>query len=164
MTRVEYSHWLKQARFVAIQVAPAHLVEDMAAEGLASLVTSLRTFDPARQVSLGAYVLQRMRWAILDAMRAHRAGSRADSARGLFYVDVPIDEARDAALLPAVDTDRIDLARAIEQLPPKRRRFMASYLRLGDVALASAEVEMSTECGWQHHFQAVRAMRKAMSD
>jgi DNA-directed RNA polymerase specialized sigma subunit len=81
MTRVEYAHWTKQAFFVARQLAPAHLVDEMAAEAVASLATSLRTFDLAKQVSLGAYVLQKMRWAILDALRVWRGGSRLDTAQ-----------------------------------------------------------------------------------
>ena len=165
MTRVEYSYWFKQARFVARQLAPAHLYDDMVAEGMASLTTSLKTFDASKQVGLGAYVLQKMRWAMLDALRAWRGGSRLDSSRGVFYTEVELDEERigealNVAILPAVDTDKIDLGRAISRMPPKRRRFMQAYLRLGDIALASAEVGMSTVCGWQMHFQAVRALKK----
>jgi RNA polymerase sigma factor (sigma-70 family) len=162
LTSVEFEFYRRQARFVARQVAPEHLVEDMTAEGIASLVKSLRTYDPKSMASLGSYVLQRMKWAMLDAMRVWRGGSRGDSARGVFYADVPLDEARDATTIPAVSTDRIDLARAVSTLPPQRRRFMEAWLRLDDIAQASAEVGMSTNCGAQHYFQAVRALRKAL--
>ena len=164
MTRIEYDHWLKQARFVARQVSPAHLFDDMVAEGLASLATSLRTFDPSKQVGLGTYVLQKMRWAMLDALRIWRSGSRLDSSRGVFYTEVELNQAcldkvGDVALQPTVNTDRIDLDRAVAKMPPKRRRFIRAYLRLGDIALAATEVGISTACGWQLHLQATRTLR-----
>jgi DNA-directed RNA polymerase specialized sigma24 family protein len=126
------------------------------------LVVALRTYNPVKNSNLGAYVLQKLRWSILDALRVHRAGSRGDSAKGVFYAQVPLDEARDAAVAPAVDLGRIDLARAIEQLPPKRRAFIRAWLRLDDVAKAAAEIGVSTASGWQHSFQAVKALRKIL--
>lgn len=162
LTSVEYAFYRRQARFIARQVAPPHLVDDMAAEGMVSLVTSLRSFDPARQVSLGAYVLQRMRWAILEALRAARPGSRLEWSRGIFYDEVPLLRARELSGEAFVSTDRVDLARAIDRLSPKRRQFMRAYLATGDVAQAAAAVGMSVNCGHQHYFHAVRELRKTL--
>jgi RNA polymerase sigma factor (sigma-70 family) len=162
LDKIEYAHWLKHARFVARKLAPAHLVDDMAAEAMVRLVKWLQSYDPKRMASLDNYVSQRMRWAIWDMLRAARPGSRADSERGAFFHEVPLDEARDAALSTAVNTDKIDLARAVSALTPKRRAFIGAYLKCGDVALAAKMSGMSTNCGHQHHFHAVRALRKMM--
>ena len=163
LTSVEYAYYRRQARFVARQVAPPHLVDDMVAEGMASLVTSLRSFDPARQVSLGGHVLKRMRWAILDALRLIRPGSRCDSARGVFYAEVPLGAAVELSAAPSVSTDRCDLDRAIERLSPKRRKFLRAYFATGDIAQAAAAVGMTTNCGHQHYFHAVRELRKLLA-
>jgi RNA polymerase sigma factor (sigma-70 family) len=141
------------------------LVDDMAAEALVSLVRSLKTFDTTKNSSLGAHVLQRMRWAVLDALRVLRPGSRWNSDQGVFFAEVELDE-NVAALpssMPTADTDRIDLARAVEQLPPKRRVFIEAYLKCGDAAEAAATLGMSKESGWQHHWQAVQFLRKYWS-
>jgi DNA-directed RNA polymerase specialized sigma24 family protein len=164
VTKVEHDHWRRQAAFCARQVVPTYPAEDMIAEGMASLVTSLRTYKPGGRVSLGGHVLNHMRWAMLDAARAWRPGTRADAAKGIFHTEVELDEARDAATLPAVDTDRMDLERAVATLPPRRRAYVEAFLRTGDVALAAAAAGMSRECAWQHHWQAVRALRKLMVD
>jgi RNA polymerase sigma factor (sigma-70 family) len=165
LSRVEYTHWRKQAFWISRQLAPAHLVEDAVGSCMESLVVALRKFDPAKNDNLGNYVLQRFRWAVLDAMRAHRPETRSDTARGMFFSNVPLDEHAAAlpSTLPAVDLDGIDLAKAIEQLPPKSRAFVLAYLRLGDVAAAAAELGISTNCGAQRLFQAVRALRKLMA-
>jgi RNA polymerase sigma factor (sigma-70 family) len=165
VTPTDHAYWTRQAYFVARRLAPVHLVNDMVSEAMVSLVTSLRTFDPARQVCLGAFVLQRMRWAVLDALRSLRPGSRWTSERGIFYDEVELDEKHVDALpstLPNVSTDQIDLTRAIGKLPPKRRAFMLAYLKFDDVSKAAAAVGMATETGWQHHWQAVRTLRKLM--
>ena len=163
LTRAEFEYYRRQAAFVARQVAAHYPVDDMIAEGMESLVTSLRTYRPDSRMGLGGYILQRMRWAMLDAARVWRAGSRQDAAKGVFYTDVPLDAAKGASTPPAVNLDRVDLERAVSTLPPKRRRFMEAYLRLGDVALASEATGMSAACGRQHFWQAVQSMRKILS-
>ena len=163
MTALEHAYWLKQAKWISRQLAPAHLAEDMVAECMASLVVALRTYDVSRNDSLGAYVLQKMRWACLDALRAQRPGTRTDTEKGMFYEQSQLDEARDAGAPPTVSTDGIDLQRAIAKLPAKRRGVVEAYLRRGDVALAAKAVGMTANCGHQHIWQAVRDLRKLMT-
>ena len=163
LTRVEFEFWRRQSAFVARQVVPNYSAADMVAEGMASLVTSMRSYNPTGRMSLGGYVIQRMRWAMLDAARAWRPGTRADDARGVFYISVDLDESRGASTPPAVDTDRIDLARAIATLPPRRRAYVEAYLQLGDVSAAAAAVGMTPNCAFQHHWQAVRMLREILN-
>jgi hypothetical protein len=94
LTPTEYDFWKKKAYFVARQTVPTHTTEDMVAVGLASLVTSLRTYDKVSKLSLSNHILNHMRWAMLDAARNLLPGSRKDSARGIFYTEVPLDEHR----------------------------------------------------------------------
>jgi DNA-directed RNA polymerase specialized sigma subunit len=131
---------------------------------MVSLVKSLRTYDPSKNDNLGAYVLQRMRWAMLEALRFWRAGNRRDTERGVFYDEVALgDVVAVLSVSSAVSTDKIDLARALEKLPPRRRQLMRAYLGCDDVAGAAASVGMSTKSGWQHHWKAVRTLRSLLA-
>jgi RNA polymerase sigma factor (sigma-70 family) len=165
LTRAEYDFWKKKAYFVAVRTVPSYHTEDMVAWGMVSLVTSLRTYSSDHKLSLSNYVLGHMRWAMLDAARVLRPGSRKDTAKKIFYTEVALDKAREIQTAPETDadhTEHIDLLRAIEKLSPKRKAFMLAYLEHDDVARAAAAIGVSTDCGRSLHWEAVRALRKLL--
>jgi RNA polymerase sigma factor (sigma-70 family) len=167
LTRDEYAFYRRKAYYVARRYVPTYPLDDMISEGLASLVTSLRKYDPASKLCLLNYVTQRMAWAMIDAARELRLGSRRESDLGLFYSEIPtseLDETAHEMTVPAVaNTDMIDLHRALDKLTPRRRAYVEAYLRIGDVALASKSIGMSPECGAQHQWHAIRDLRKLMA-
>lgn len=162
LSRKEYEFYKTKAYFLAREVAPGYPTEDMIGWAMISLVKSLRGYKPDRQLTRHNYILQNMRWDMIDALRNMRLGSRRDTAAGVYYEEGPLEEAHHLSQEPTVDTDRLDLEKAVEKLPRKRRLLIETYFALGDLTLAAKAVGITTENAYQHQYQAVLSLRKLL--
>jgi DNA-directed RNA polymerase specialized sigma24 family protein len=158
----EYSFYRMKAYFIAKGLGPGCSIDELIGWGMVSLAKSLKSYIPEGKMSLHSYVVQHMKWDMLDALRVTRLESRLDVKKGIFYRETSLDEAGDLARPEEVDTDKIDLMRSIELLPLKRRNYIKAYLRHDDDGEAAKEAGISLDCGYQHHCQAVRTLREIM--
>ena len=162
LSQEEHAFWKRKAIYVSRQAVPTYPPEDMVAAGMASLVKSLKTYDPSSGMPQQNFILERMRWAMFDAAKEMTAGSRKDQKDGVTYTMVSLDKASNLSVSPEVSIEKIDLLRAIEKLTPKRKKFMLAYLKHDDVATAAREVGTSLDCARNLHWKSIRALRKIM--
>jgi len=165
LTREEHDHWKEKAYHIARRAVPTYPLEDMVAAGMESLVTSLRTYDPSSKKKKTNYVLQHMRWAMLDAARAMTHASKREQDKGVVYTEVPLDrQVFEIGVPPAVSEDRIDLELAVERLTPRRRAFLKAYLEEDDVVRAALRVGLSEEGGRNMYWKTVRTLRAMLKE
>jgi RNA polymerase sigma factor (sigma-70 family) len=163
LSKKEFDFYKTKAYFIARQVGSGYSTDDLIGWGLLSLAKSLKSYVPDGNMSLHSYIVQHMKWDMLDALRATRLESRCDAKKGIFYRETSFDEAGDLATEHGVDTDKIDLRRAVAKLPVKRRRYIETYLANDDLQEASRELKISVESGYQHHFQAIQTLRSLLT-
>jgi RNA polymerase sigma factor (sigma-70 family) len=163
ITNKEYEFYKTKAFFLARLIAPGYPIDDMVGWAMVSLVKSIRAYDESKNMTRHNYILQNMRWDLRDALRDMRLGTRKDSSKGVFFSEQSLDlKSLEMPQEPDVDIGKIDLYNAIAKLPPKRRKYIETYLECDDPEQASSKLGISTQCGHQLHWQAIQKLRELM--
>jgi RNA polymerase sigma factor (sigma-70 family) len=163
LSKRDFEFYKTKAYFIAKQVGNGYSTDDLIGWGLVSLAKSLKSYVPDSKMSLHNYILQHMRWDMLDALRLTRLESRDDVKKGVSYREVSYEDGEEPACDLEINTDTLDLRKAVKKLPRKCRRFIEAYFAKGDLQEAARELGISKECGYQHHFQAIQALRTLLT-
>lgn len=143
--------------------------EDLEQAGAMGLLAALRGHDAARGASVATHAWQRVRGAILDALRASDPLSRRERARGLSVCEVGLDQApehadddADPAQMLAVRQEAAQLAAALAGLPEREHAALAAALDSSDEKLAE-QWGVSSSRVVQLRRRAVGRLRQAMA-
>ena len=164
LSKKDYETYKTKAYFLARQLAPGYPCEELIGWGMVSLSKSLNQYVPDGKMCLHSYIMQNMKWDILDAIRIMRLESRDETKKGVTYHEVSIDDMEDLPEIPEVNADVLDLRRAVEKLPKLRRKYIKAYIEFDDREAAAKSLGISLDCGHQHHWQAIRSLRTILTD
>jgi RNA polymerase sigma factor (sigma-70 family) len=164
LSKKDFEFYKTKAYFIARQIGHGCSLDELIGWGLVSLAKSLKSYIPDGKMSIHSYIVQHMRWDMLDALRITRLESRQDVKNGISYKEVSIvDDDELPSCEPAVDLNKLDLIKAVGKLSPKRQQFIRAYLECGDFEEAALKVKISRECGYQHHYLAICSLREFLT-